>query len=271
MAYAYDLGGEEVFAPYVPELTILHSALMSALNPSITITPQGLAIYGNYIFQFFTGDDVMRIFNKTTYALVGSYSATDIKHANTMQFGTEVQDTGFPLLYVSEWGDSGDADSKTIDVLKVGLSSYQKITSFTLPSSVGNFPALCFDWENGKAYSVGHEDGTRDSNHMIISYFDTADLTTPTVQYQVPYMGVLNAWSFHEGILIYYGNSWDSAELIISLIDVATHEVVQNTFTKTTDEEYEGCDVLGSTLLLSNWIRTNNTLYYRFFSMNLPT
>lgn len=268
--YAYDINGEQVYSKYVPQLTLLNTMLMSTLNSSITITPQGFAVYGDYYFQFFTGDNKMRIFNKTTFALVAEYSATDIKHANTMQFGTVIQDTGFPFLYVSEWGDSGQSSSRTIDVLKVSLSGYQKITSHTLPSSCGNFPSLCFDWVNERAYSVGYENGTADSDHMIITYFDINDLTTPILQYQVPYMGVLNAWKYYNGKLIFYGNGWDSASLLLSMIDISTHNVIQYTFEKAIDEEYEDCDIDGTILLLSNWLRTNNVLYYRIFSMNLP-
>lgn len=263
---AYTIDGEQVYSRYEPKLTLLNSSLMSALSSNTT--PQGFAIYGDYYFQFFTGDNKMRVFNRSTYALVGEYSATDISHANTMQFGTVVQDTGFPLLYVSEWGESGEVDSKTIDVLKVSTSSYTKLSSFTLPSSVGNHPSFIVDWGNDIAYTVGYSGGTRDSEYMIISSFDIEDLTTPIEQYQVPYMGVLNGWEYYDGKLIYYGNSWESVTLIVSFIDVLTHDVTQYTFTKTTNEEYEDCCIEDDVLILSNWIN-DGSLKYRIYSMNL--
>lgn len=268
--HAYDIDGNRIYSNYNPVLTLENNALMSSLGASVPITPQGFAIFGDYYFQFFTGDNKMRIFNKSTYALVGEYSATDIKHANTMQFGAVVQDTGFPLLYVSEWGDSGTSDSKVIDVLKVSFIGYQKITSYMLPSSVGNFPSICFDWEDGKAYTVGYSDGTRDSEYMIISCLGVGDLATPIYQYQVPYMGVLNAWKCYNGKLVFYGNSWDGPTLSVSFINISTHAVEQYSFVKTTNEEYEDCDVDGESLLLSNWVYVNDVLHYRIYSMELP-
>ena len=89
---------------------------------------------------------------------------------------------------------------------------------------------------------------------MIISYFDMDDLTTPTAQYQVPYMGVLNGWEYYNGKLIFYGNGWNTATLIVSFINVTSHAVTQYTFEKTTNEEYEDCSVEGNNLILSNWI-----------------
>lgn len=268
---AYDIAGYQIFAksvPYVPELTLVHSGLLSDIGTGIT--PQGLAVFGNYFFQFFTGDDTMRIFDRETYEMVGSYPAAELIHANTMQFGKPVQDTGFPLLYVSEWGISGGADSKTIDVLKVSLTGYTKVSSFTLPASCGNRPAFVGDWENGIGYTIGYEADTRDSDYMIISSFDLSDMATPTVQFTVPYMGVMNAWEYYNGSLIYYGNSWDNTELLISFIDTETHEVTQYSFPKTSNEEYEGCAVVGNTLFLSNWLGGGSTKY-RFFTMNLPS
>lgn len=269
LVYAYDIDGDRVFPNgYIPSLTLLNSVLMSSLNPSIAVSPQGLAIFGDYYFQFFTGDNKMRIFNKNTHALVTEYSATDIKHANTMQFGDTVQDTGFPLLYVSEWGESGDSDSKVIDVLKVSLNGYQKIRYFTLPLSVGNHPSFIADWENDTAYTIGYSGGTRDSEYMIISVFDVNDMTTPISQYQVPYIGVLNGFEYYNNQLIFYGNAWDSSTLTVSFVDVETHDAIQYTFDKTTDEEYEDCCVVGDNLFISNWTNDGN-LKYELFSMNL--
>lgn len=265
--YAYDIDGTQVFAKYIPSLTLLHSVPMSTLA-SGSITPQGFAIYGDYYFQFFTGDNTMRVFNRNTYAMVGSYSATDISHANTMQFAQTPESTGFPLLYVSEWGASGEVDSKIIDVLRVSTTGYTKVSSFTLPASCGNHPSFIADWDSGIAYTVGYSGGTRDSEYMIISEFNLSDMSTPTEQYQVPYMGVLNGWEIHDGRLIYYGNSWDSLSLLVSFIDIATHEVTQFSFAKTGNEEYEDCCVSGDTLVLSNWLN-DGTLKYQIYSMNL--
>lgn len=271
LSHAYDIEGNQIFnAEYNPVLTLLNEMLTSTLNPSVTITPQGLAVYGNYYFQFFTGDNKMRVFNKNTYALVSEYSATDIKHANTMQFSDVVQDNGFPLLYVSEWGDTGTSDSKTIDILKIDLNGYQIVDSFTLPNSAGYHPSFVGDWENNIGYSVGFANSlsTTTEQPNIITKYDLDDMSI-LEQYQVPYMGVLNGWDYYDGKLIYCGNTWDGTTAVFTFIDAETHEVTQYSFDKTTDEEYEGYAVFGDDLICSNWIRSNNVLYYRLFSMNL--
>lgn len=268
LTYAYNKDGLQIY-PYNPQLTLLNTMLMSSLNPNINITPQGMAVYGNYIFQFFTGDNTMRIFNKTTYELLGSYTAIDIKHANTMQFGAEVQDNGFPLLYVSEWGVDGATNSSTIDVLKAGVLSYQIVDSFTLPSSAGYHPSFVGDWGNGVGYSVGFKNSTSTTTSQpnTITKYDLTDMSV-IEQYDVSYMGVLNGWDYYDGNLIYCGNTWNGATAIFSFIDVTTHTVTPYTFAKTSNEEYEGYAVDGNNLLCSNWIN-DGTLKYRFYTMNL--
>lgn len=270
--YAYDADGNVIYVRYTPVLTLLHSVPMSTIGAG-TLTPQGMAVYGNYIFQFFTGDNKMRVFNKITYAKVAEYSATDIKHANTMQFGDVVQDNGFPLLYVSEWGDSGTEDSKTIDVLKIDLTGYTKVDSFTLPSSAGYHPSFVGDWQSDVGYSVGFANSlaTSETQPNVITKYDLTDMSI-LEQYELPYMGVLNGWDYYDGKLIYCGNGWNTPTAIFSFIDVNTHEVTPYTFEKTTNEEFEGYAVDGNSLLISNWIYDaddNNTLKYRIFSMNL--
>ena len=267
---AFDINGNEVFSTYEPSMTLLHSTQMSTFSQS-TITPQGFASYGNYYFQFFTGDNKIRILNKTNFELVASYSATDIKHANTMQFGDVVQDNGFPLLYVSEWGDSGEVDSKTIDVLKIDLNGYEIVDSFTLPNSAGYHPSFVGDWENNVGYSVGFKNNIAPSVEQpnVITKYDLDDMSV-LEQYDVPYMGILNGWEYYNGNLIYCGNTWNGETAIFSFINVATHDVTPYSFAKTTDEEYEGYSVSGDELICSNWIRSSSILYYRIFSMNLP-
>lgn len=267
LKYAYDSNGDLVI--YTPELTLLNTMLMSSLNPDTSITPQGLAVYGNYIFQFFTGDNKIRIFNKTNYELVSSYSATDIKHANTMQFGAEIQDTGFPLLYVSEWGNSGAEPSSTIDVLKVSLSSYQIVSSFTLPNSAGYHPSFVGDWENNIGYSVGFADNssTTTAQPNVITKYDLTNMAV-IEQYQVAYMGVLNGFEYFKGRLIYCGNTWNGTNANFSFINVLTHEVTVYSFNKAYNEEFEGYAVNNRELLCSNWLN-DGTLKYRLYKMNL--
>ena len=269
---AYNVDGNLIFSkepPFVPSLTLLHSTQMSSIGDGI-LTPQGLAIYGNYYFQFFTGDNKMRVFNKHTFEKVGEYLATDIKHANVMQFGTSVQDNGFPLLYVSEWGDSGTVDSKNVDVLKIDLTGYTKVNSFTLPTIGGYHPAFVGDWTNNVAYSVGYEttETPSVSQQNIVTKYDLTNMTI-LEQYYLPYMGVINGLEYYNGKLIVCGNAWNGVNVTYHFIDVDTHNVTQYEFPKTSDEEFEGMSVDESNLFISNWTRTNGVIYYKIYTMNL--
>lgn len=272
LSAAYDIEGAVIHPDAFYELSLLHSQLMSNLA-SGTITPQGMAIHGDYLFQFFTGDNRIRIFNRHNYSLVASYSATDIAHANTMQFGVVEEDTGFPLLYVSEWGHASDTDSKQVDILKVSLNGYEVAETYTLPASVGYHPCQIIDWENEKIYVVGYANSlsTSTSQPQIITALRLSDKTIID-QWQVPYMGVMNGLEFYNGKLIYYGNGWDSDTLDLFLIDVSTHDSRMLQYPKTTNEEYEDCSRIGNTLYLSNWVydaNDGNKLKYRLFAMML--
>lgn len=268
---AYDESGNEIFEQmYAPTMDLLAVIPFSDLAP-VAISPQGLAVYGDYIFQFFTGDSKMRVFSAETFEVVGEYECTDAIHGNTMQFGVEEQDTGFPLLYVSTWGADGSTDSKEIAILKVSLTGYTKVGSITLPNSAGYHPSLVFDWENGLAYSVGFASSlsTATVQPNVITKYDASDLQDLTVleQVQVPYMGVLNGWSYYNGKLIYCGNTWNGTLATFSFIDVGTFSVSPIVLQKTADEEMEGFDVSGNKLIIANWVNKSGTKFYRIYSM----
>lgn len=271
---AYNAAGSELFSqPYAPTMQLLCVIPFSEIA-SVSIGPQGLAVYGGYIFQFFTGDNKMRIFSAETFEIVGEYECTDAIHGNTMQFGTEEQDTGFPLLYVSTWGENVNTDSKEIAILKVSLTGYTKVGSITLPSSAGYHPSLAFDWENGVAYSVGFANAlaTTTVQPNVITKYDASALSALEIleQYQVPYMGVLNGWAYHAGKLIYCGNTWNDTIAVFTFIDAETHARRPVVLQKTANEEFEGYDISGNNLIVSNWVTvTGGTQYYRIYSMKL--
>lgn len=269
IASACDASGNIIY-PATFNKVLLNEVLMSTLNPSKTITPQGFAIYGDYYFQFFTGDDTMRIFSMVDYSLVGNYAANDIAHANNMFFGTVVQDTGFPLLYVVEHTLGGrNNDSKVVDVLKVSLNGYEIVSTYTIGGDCGDYPGCIIDWNTDTVYAIGYNDYPTDATQMILTVYSMSDWSTPTHRVVLPMMGILNGLEFHNGKLLYIGNTWNDSQLILSEIDVNTFEITPHYYSKSTDSEYEDCCVVGNALYLSQWDRTDN-LYYRLYSMDLP-
>lgn len=271
MPQAFSSRGELIFTQeHAPDFVLLHTRLATTLDPGDHTGPQGLAYYGGYYFQFFTGDNMMRVFLAETFDVVGQYECTDAIHGNTMQFGVEVQDTGFPLLYVSTWGANVNTDSKEIAILKVSLTGYTKVGSITLPSSAGYHPCLTMDWENGFAYSVGFKNSlsTTTSQPNVITKYNFSDMSI-IEQYDVPYMGVLNGWAFYAGKMIYTGNTWDGLTASFLFIDTETHAISAIVVTKAYNEEFEGFDVIDGKLIVSNWIILDGVHHYRIYSRQL--
>lgn len=261
----------DIIYPATFNKVLLNEILMSTLNPSVSVIPQGFAIYGNYYFQFFTGDNTMRVFSMIDYSLVSSFPADNIAHANNMFFGREIQDTGFPLLYSVEHTLGGrDNDSKVVDVLKVSLEGYEIVSRYTIGGDCGDYPGCIIDWDTNTVYAIGYNDYPTDATQMILTIYNMSDWSTPINRVVLPMMGILNGFDFYNGKLIYVGNTWNDSQLTLSEIDVNTFEITPHYYSKSTDSEYEGSCVVGNSLYLSQWDSTDN-LYYRFYLVNLPT
>lgn len=277
LATAYTASGDVVFSPepYVPELTFLHSINMSVLNPDMVISPQGMAIYNGYIFQFSTNDEALHIIDMSDYSQVGSYEVAEFVHGNGLMFGNIVQQTGFPLLYASQWGTSASEESRNITIAQVGTSSYGVDGYYEIPASAGRHPQFVADWKNGKAYTIGYSGPSTSSGNMVISAYNLTDMETVIDQWTVSYMGVMEGSTFWNKYIIMVGDSHSYAQMRLSFINVETHEKTEYLFTKTqsTRMEFQGVDVVGSDLLVSCWIydaEDSGVLKYWLYTINLP-
>lgn len=278
LATAYDASGDVVFSPepYVPELTFLHSINMSVLNPDMVISPQGMAIYNGHIFQFSTNDEALHIIDMSDYSQVGSYEIAEFVHGNGLMFGNAVQQTGFPLLYASQWGTSESEESRNITIAQVGISSYGVDGYYEIPVSAGRHPQFVADWINGKAYTIGYSGSSTSSGNMIISAYDLNDMETVIDQWTVSYMGVLQGSTFWDKYIVIVGDFYNYAQVRITFINVETHEKTEFYFLKkqSTRMEFQGVDVVENNLIVSSWIydaEDSNILKYWLYSVNLPS
>ncbi len=278
LSVAYDRGGNIVFSPepYNPQLSFYKSILMSAFNPNMVISPQGMAVYGDYIAQYFTNDDSLRIIDMTDWSVDGSYALPEFVHGNGLVFGKTVQQSGFPLLYGSQFGTSQQDESKRIAIADIGLSSYSIKGNYDIPASVGYHPQFVADWDNGKGYTISYPQLSTGSGNMIIAEFNISDMETIVTQWTVSYMGVVQGSCFWNGYIVVIGDSYDYSKVRVTFINVSTHQKTEFQFDKQQNRnmEFQGVDVLGDDLLISSWIydsNDSNVLKYWLYKLNLPS
>lgn len=268
--HAYDELGNVIYtrgSPLYPsELTLLHSTVLSSGSP------QGMATYGDYIFQFFTNVNKMRIYNRSDYSLVNELNCTVIGHGNNLQFGTEEQASGFPYLYAS---DSNAADARYIYVLNVSLQSLELVRTISLPATVGNYPNAVIDFEHNKIYTLGYTADSvyTETGRYIACILDLNDPSTVIDTWQLNYLGVMNGLVWNGSYIVLNANTWDGYDAKFYFINPVSH-MITNTLEldKEYDSEFQGFSFEGSYYLLSKWIyRTVSnvrTLYYEFYSLS---
>lgn len=280
LTVAYDDDGDEIFnaappEPYAPELTFLQSISMSEFNPNRIISPQGMAIYGDYIAQYFTNDDSLRLIDMRDWSIDGAYSLPEFLHGNGLIFGNTVQPSGFPLLYGSQFGESASVESRLIAIAEIGLSSYVIDGYYTIPAAAGYHPQFVADWTNGKAYTIGYSQLSIEYGNMIISEYNISDMETIVDQWTVSYTGIVQGTCFWNGYFIVIGDSYDYSKMRLSFISVTSHEKTEYQFTKKQDHrmEFQGVDVYNNNLIISSWIyddEDNQKLKYWLYTVNLP-
>lgn len=251
ISQAYNKNGNQIYKR-PPDLNLISTIPVSSFVDMI-VSPQGFAIYNGYYFQFFTGDNKMRIFRLSDNTLVNEYEALDIKHANVMQFGVVEEDTGFPLLYVSEWGNSGASSSSRIDVLKIGLNGYEIVDHYDLPASAGYHPNQIIDWENEIIYAIGYANNssTSTSQPNVVTALKLSDKSI-IKQFQVSYLGVANGIEFYHGNILFYGCGWAYPQVRFFVINVNTENVVEWNYPGHARGEFEDCAMYNGTLYLTS-------------------
>lgn len=273
---AYDANGNVIYTkePYAPSLTFLHSINMSTFSQSV-VSPQGMAVYGKYIAQYFAPDDTLRFIDTTDWSVDGAYSLTEFLHGNGLVFGDTVQTSGFPLLYASQFGTSQESESRLIAIAEVGLSSYTIKGYYDIPSSAGYHPQFVADWQNEKGYTIGYRWLATSSGDMKISSYNINDMTTVVDQWEVPYMGVVQGSCFWNGYIVVIGDSYNYSSIRVTFINVSTHEKTEFQLAKyqSTDMEFQGVGILGNDLLVSSWVydsQDSGILKYWIYKINLP-
>lgn len=278
LSYAYDINGNVVFTGRsVEDVEVGVTALCSIdtssddFSPAMSssYSPQGMAIYNGYIFQYF-GDDYIRVFDADTYELVNSFSASNIGHGNGFQFANTTQSNGYPLCYVCD--GNGWKDSPYVYVLSLTPDGYTKQSTITMPSDTGNLLNCTIDFETNTMYILGYSTTSYSTEgEMYVTIYDM-DTETITQQFTVDYLGVEQGLAYRDGKLIISCSHYSASTTYFHIFDIETG-VIESTYSysKTTMEEYEDFHVVecsdGYYLITSNWITTDSVKYYRLLTV----
>lgn len=120
-------------------------------------TLNSIAFYGNYIVAYINGLNLLRIYNKSTKALVNEISI-DLGHANNLSLGNKYDESDLlPLLYVEK--EDANGTYNVVRVTSGGTASIIKI--YTFPSEIyGHSPQVTWNFEDGVCYSIGYKEDT---------------------------------------------------------------------------------------------------------------
>lgn len=268
--YAYDELGNVIYSKETPVYPSTLSLLYSTY-PGIN-SPQGMATYGNYIFQFFSNVNKLNVYNRSDYSLINSMDCTVIGHGNNLQFGNEVQSNGFPLLYAS---DSNSADARYIYVLSVSTTQLSLVNTINLPSAVGNFPNAVIDFAHGKIYTLGYTASSvyTTTGKNVLCELDLSNPSTVLNTWQYDYLGVMNGLVWNGTHIVLNANTWDGTDVKFYFINPSTETIDHTlTFEKEYDSEYQGFSDEGDYYLVSKWVYKNvpstRTLYYEFYRLS---
>lgn len=267
---AFDIDGNELLSG-VPtyQMSVLHSEPIST-GQSV----QGMAVYGNYIFQFFTGTNKMKVYSLSDYSYITEFSCTVIGHGNNLQFGDTVQANGFPLLYASDAGQTA-GDNQVIYVVSIDLTGCELVDTITLPSSAGYFLNSVIDFDERIIYTVGyslndHEDQT---GMTVITAVDLDDPTTVIDTWQYNYLGVIQGVVLHNDYIVVNCSTWNVAGFTLYFINRRTKALDSTQeFYKEADAETQGFAFIRNHYLVSKWVYKTvsgtRTLFYEFLSMH---
>lgn len=263
---AYDIEGNELLVSYPSTFTFLHSEAISTGQ-----SPQGMAIYGNYIFQFFTGTNKMKILSKTDYSLVNEMNCTIIGHGNNLQFGVDEQANGFPYLYCSDTA----ANVRAIYVISINLTQLSLVQTISLPSATGNFPNGVIDFARRKIYTIGYTGTSTENPSGNSNLFCILDLDNPSTVFSSQtfnYLGVMNGLVWDGIHVIMNANTFDGTDGKFYYINPTTGAIDHTvTVVKEYNSELQGMAEQTYGLLVSKWVYKTvsgtRTLFYEFYSL----
>lgn len=272
--YAYDSIGTQVYSkgtpPTPPEpptpvypigLDLLHSEY-----PGVN-SPQGMATFGDYIFQFFSNVNRMYIYRKSDFSFVNYIPCTVIGHGNSIQFGKVVQSNGFPLLYCS--------NGQQIYVLSINLTTLSLVDTIVLPEGVGDNSAIDFD--NGIIYSIAYTASSiydTSGNHKV-SKISFNDPSVVIDSWQYGYIGVVQGVVWDGTHFVVNFNTYDRPYVKFCFINPSTQNIDKTEqfakeYQSPLDSEYQGFSFEGDYYLVSKWVYKDHpdtrSLYYEFYS-----
>lgn len=271
--YAYNSVGEQIYSKGIPPepptpvytigLNLLHSSY-----PCIN-SPQGMATFGNYIFQFFSNVNEFHIYRLDDFTEVSSFSCTAIDHGNSLQFGKEVQSNGFPLLYCSAY--------MCIYVLSIDLNGFSLVNTIVLPTATSNASTnSVIDFDNDRIYVVGYTASSiYTSGNYIISELDLNNPSTVITSWQHPYLGVTQGVVWDGEHIVVNCNTYNGQYVKFHFINPSTHnldktEQFAKEYQSQLDSEYQGFSFEETYYLVSKWVYkdypSSRSLYYEFYS-----
>lgn len=134
-------------------------------------TAQGIAIYGDILFQFIS-DNKVRIYDIAKKGeLVGAYSIASSGHGNTACFSDTKFDASdeFPMIYVSDI-------TGYVREYRISRDSATLVQTFKFDTSIfGSCPQMAIDNKTKKAYIIGVDDPS-EVTELTISVCDMNNL-----------------------------------------------------------------------------------------------
>lgn len=242
-------------------------------------SPQGIAAYGNYVFQVFSDLAKIAVIDIRTLELVNSFDITDITHGNVLQFVGSETDTGFPLLIVSEGNDA------LLKVAKISTTGCNVVGTIRLPDGSSNRNAI-YDIDNSVIYVIGTSlsDYTDASGSTIVSTcsLDYSDIPTDGTEYTLtvssqmtlPFTRVTQALNLVNGNIVKIGSNYSDTVSEYYIINPTLGLVATYTVDKANPAEVEGSCIVEEngrySLFVTEWSGSQNVnkrLQYKIITL----
>lgn len=225
------------------------------INSKSTMSCQGLAIYGDDLFNFHDSNNVIDIYSLKTYKQIASIELEpeSTAHCNTVSFGTEFysDEDKYPLLYAQQGGLLNKTNVYRI-VNKDSIYSAQKIQTISLTPCYHSLTAI--DRDNKQLYVIYANNGKRYISKMDIpDYFNslvTIDLRKAQKTYAISIPKVVQDTAFDDNILYFVCGKSNEGELWIINLNTKVANIIDLTKYKMYDEP-EGLEVYDGKVFIS--------------------
>lgn len=223
------------------------------------LAAQGMAIHNGYLFQIYNlGECLVYKLNGETPVLVNSFALgtkSQHYHANSCQFGKDVTETGFPLLYVGYYYD------RKLAVEKVTTTSGELLQTISI-ATLDSFP-------NGVTSNIVKGD---DGFIWVVCYYENrlhfTKMRCPSLSegdVELTQSDVLDSWSvaynydeevyqdmkvYNGKLYLQYGGTYNKRG--VKVYDVDLHRQISNVdLTQYITEEFEGIDIYNNKMWIT--------------------